>query len=134
MQTKPHLEILNFIHDLVFQENRINLEPKDLKVCIRDISDAFLVITKKVSGEDRSETCIKEVISNNYFKNKSLKNFDNVVLNIIGGDDIKLYEIDEVAASIKKHFKDEVNMIVANTIDNDLSNHMLIKMLVTQYK
>ena len=63
-----------------------------------------------------------------------MKNFDNVVLYIIGGDDIKLYEIDEVAASIKKHFKNEVNMIVAKTIDNNLSNHMLIKMLVTQYK
>ena len=134
MKNNHYLNILNFIHELVFLENRINLEPKDLKVCIKNISDAHLVITNKIAGENRAKACVKEAISDDYFKNKSLKKFDNIVLNIIGGDDIKLYEIDEVAANIKKHFKEDVNMIVANTIDNDLSNHMLIKMLVTQYK
>ena len=134
MKKNYYLNILNFIHELVFLENRINLEPKDLKVCIKNISDAHFVITTKIAGENRAKACAKEAISDDYFKNKSLKEFDNIVLNIIGGDDIKLYEIDEVAANIKEHFKEDVNMIVANTIDNDLSNNMRIKMLVTQYK
>ena len=134
MKKNYYLNILNFIHELIFLENRINLEPKDLKVCIKNINDAHLVTTTKIAGENRAKACVKEAISDDYFKNKSLKEFDNIVLNIIGGDDIKLYEIDEVAANIKEYFKEDVNMIVANTIENDLSNHMLIKMLVTQYK
>ena len=134
MKNNPYLNVLNFLNELIFLENRINLEPKDLQVCIKNISDAHLVITNKIAGENSAKGCVKEAISDDYFKNKSLKKFDNIVLNIIGGDDIKLYEIDEVAANIKEHFKEDVNMIVANTIDNDLSNNMRIKMLVTQYK
>ena len=69
-EKKPLLNILNFIHELVFLENRINLEPKDLKICIKNISDAHLVVTNKIAGENRAKACVKEAISDDYFKNK----------------------------------------------------------------
>ena len=48
----------------------------------------------------------------------SISNAKGVIINISGGEDVKLYEIDEIAAHIKKQCKEDVNLIVGNTIEN----------------
>ena len=83
MKNNPYLDVLNFIYDLIYLENRINLEPKDLKVCIKNINDAHFVITNKIAGENRAKTCAKEAISDDYFKNKSLKELDKLIERVI---------------------------------------------------
>ena len=84
-------------------------------------------------GKDRNLACVKELITNKYFVGKPLNKFNNVILNI-EGDDVKLYEIDEVASSIKDACKEDVNLVVAQTINNNLKHQIQVKMLVTKFK
>ena len=134
MDNSENIKILNFISDLLNDDNgKIKLEATDLLLCIKNISDAHYLESTAIMGKDRNLACVKELITNKYFVGKPLNKFNNVILNI-EGDDVKLYEIDEVASSIKDTCKKDVNLVVAHTMNYNLKHQIQVKMLATKFK
>ena len=54
------------------------------------------------------------------------------MLNIEGGD-VKLYEMDEVAAYVKDASKEDVNLVIAHTSNDSLKHQIKVKMLATKF-
>ena len=70
-------------------------------------------------------------ISNPLLDDTSISNAKGVIINISGGEDVKLYEIDEIAAHIKKQCKEDVNLIVGNTIENIEDGKIRVSLLAS---
>ena len=134
MNNSQNIKILNFISDLLNDDNgKVKLEGTDLLCCIKNLSDAHYLESTAIMGKDRNLACVKELITNKYFVDKPLNTFDNVILNI-EGDDVKLYEMDEVASNIKDACKEDVNLVIAHTSNNSLKHQIQVKMLATKFK
>ena len=133
MDNSENIKILNFISDILNDDNgKIKLEATDLLLCIKNISDAHYLESKAIMGKDRHLVCSKELIHDKYFAANPLNRFDNVMLNIEGGD-VKLYEMDEVAAYVKDASKEDVNLVIAHTSNDNLKHQIKVKMLATKF-
>ena len=73
--------------------------------------------TGEASGEERAIEAAELAIANPLLDDTSIANAKGVIINI-SGEDVKLYEMDEIAAHIKQQCKEDVNLIVGHTIDN----------------
>jgi DNA-binding protein len=87
--------------------------------------------TGEAEGEDRAIKAAELAISNPLLDDTSIANAKGVIINISGGEDVKLYEIDEIAAHIKKQCKEDVNLIVGNTIENIEDGKIRVSLLAS---
>ncbi len=122
------MDKLYFYKNIIEEKHRIVLEQGSLEKCKPSVDNSFL-IEEKTSGINRAEDCATKVINHDCFKETPLEEFDNIILNVHGGYDLKLYEVDEVVAKIKGECREDINLIVAWTIDSNLNSNMLLKML-----
>ena len=79
-----------------------------------------------------SKDLLGQLKDNREYNDKTIflnKEFDNIILNVHGGYDLKLYEVDEIVAKIKVECREDINLIFAWTIDSSLNTHVLLKML-----
>ena len=86
--------------------------------------------TGEAEGEDRAIKAAELAISNPLLDDTSIANAKGVIINI-SGEDVKLYEIDEIAAHIKKQCKEDVNLIVGNTIENIEDGKIRVSLLAS---
>ena len=127
----PYVETLNFVYDLIHEEARIKIEPKDLVKSIKKIKYAS-ILTSNATGENRAIECANNMLSNKFFKNKPLNTFDNVLLNVYSYDDLTLHELDIIVSKIKEKCRVDVDPVVANTIHIKAWRVIEMKMLLTK--
>ena len=87
--------------------------------------------TGEADGEDRAIKAAELAISNPLLDDTSISNAKGVIINISGGEDVKLYEIDEIAAHIKKQCKEDVNLIVGNTVESIADGKIRVSLLAS---
>ena len=76
-----------------------------------------MIGTGEATGEDRAIQAAELALANPLLDDNTTANAKGVIINI-SGEDVKLYEMDEIAALIKQQCKEDVNLIVGHTIDN----------------
>ena len=104
------------VTDLIVRQGKINLDFADIQTVMLEMGKAMMG-TGEASGEDRAIKAAELAISNPLLDDTSIANAKGVIINISGAD-VKLYEMDEIAAHIKQQCKEDVNLIVGHTIDN----------------
>jgi cell division protein FtsZ len=87
--------------------------------------------TGEATGENRAINAAEEAVSNPLLDDTSIENARGVIINISGGEDVKLYEIDEIAAYIKKQCREDVNLIVGNTIEKIEDGKIRVSLLAS---
>jgi len=87
--------------------------------------------TGEATGENRAINAAEEAVSNPLLDDTSIENARGVIINISGGEDVKLYEIDEIAAFIKKQCREDVNLIVGNTIEKIEDGKIRVSLLAS---
>ena len=118
------------VTDLIVKQGRINLDFADIQTVMLEMGKAMMG-TGEADGEDRAIKAAELAISNPLLDDTSISNAKGVIINISGGEDIKLYEIDEIAAHIKKQCKEDVNLIVGNTIENIEDGKIRVSLLAS---
>jgi len=87
--------------------------------------------TGEASGEGRAIAAAEAAIANPLIDDVSLKGAKGLIINITGGNDITLYEVDEAANRIKQEVDEEANIIYGTTCDDRLEGIVRVSLVAT---
>jgi len=118
------------VTDLMVQPGMINLDFSDIKTVMSEMGKAMMG-TGEASGEGRAVAAAEAAIANPLIDDVSLKGAKGLIINITGGKDITLYEVDEAANRIKQEIDDEANIIYGTTCDDRLDGLVRVSIVAT---
>jgi cell division protein FtsZ len=108
----------------------INLDFADIRTVMSEMGKAMMG-TGEAEGDRRSIDAAEAAISNPLLEDVSMKGAKGVLINITGGPDMTLFEVDEAANRIREEVDPEANIIFGSTFDETLSGKMRISVVAT---
>lgn len=118
------------ITDLMMMPGLINLDFADIKSIMEDKGKAIMG-TGEAEGEDRAIKAAEQALSNPLLDDCSMKGARGVLINITGGSDITLFEIDEAASRIKEEVDEDANIIFGSSYDEALAGKIRVSIVAT---
>ncbi len=118
------------VTDLMVQPGMINLDFSDIKTVMSEMGKAMMG-TGEAQGEGRAIAAAEAAIANPLIDDVSLKGAKGLIINITGGKDITLYEVDEAANRIKQEIDEEANIIYGTTCDDRLEGIVRVSIVAT---
>ncbi len=127
-------EVLNSgvrgVTDLMVVPGLINLDFADVRTVMDEMGKAMMG-TGEATGERRAIEAAECAIANPLLDDVSLKGAKGVLINITGGADLTLYEVDEAASLIRGQVDPEANIIIGSALDKDLDGIVRISVVAT---
>lgn len=118
------------VTDLMVMPGLINLDFADVRTVMGEMGKAMMG-TGEAEGEGRAVEAAEKAIANPLLDDVSLKGARGVLINITGGPDLKLFEVDEAASRIKQEVDPGANIIVGSCFDDSLKGHMRVSVVAT---
>ena len=118
------------VTDLMVRPGLINLDFADVRAVMDEMGKAMMG-TGEAEGEDRAIQAAEKAIANPLLDEISLKGAKGVLINITGGHDLTLFELDEAANRIREEVDPEANIIVGSTLDTDMGGLMRVSVVAT---
>ncbi len=118
------------ITDLMMKPGLINLDFADVRTVMNEMGKAMMG-TGEAEGERRAIEAAEAAISNPLLDEVSMKGARGVLINITGGMDLTLYEVDEAANRIRSEVDPDANIIVGSTFDSSLNGMMRVSVVAT---
>lgn len=118
------------VTDLMVRPGLINLDFADVRAVMDEMGKAMMG-TGEAEGEDRAIQAAEKAIANPLLDEMSLAGAKGVLINITGGDDLTLFELDEAANRIREEVDPEANIIVGSTMDPSLGGKMRVSVVAT---
>lgn len=119
------------ISDLIATPGLINLDFADVKTIMSDKGSALMGIGIS-TGENRAVEAAKKAISSPLLET-SIDGAKGVIMNITGGTNLSLYEVQEAADIVSSAADDEVNLIFGAVINEDLSDEIIVTVIATGF-
>ena len=118
------------VTDLMVRPGLINLDFADVRAVMDEMGKAMMG-TGESDGEDRAVQAAEKAIANPLLDEISLRGAKGVLINITGGQDLTLFELDEAANRIREEVDPEANIIVGSTLDTDMGGIMRVSVVAT---
>jgi len=118
------------VTDLMVRPGLINLDFADVRAVMNEMGKAMMG-TGEGDGEDRAVQAAERAIANPLLDEISLKGANGVLINITGGYDLTLFELDEAANRIREEVDPEANIIVGSTLDTGMEGRMRVSVVAT---
>jgi cell division protein FtsZ len=118
------------VTDLIVMPGLINLDFADIRTVMSEMGKAMMG-TGEGSGERRSLDAAEAAISNPLLDEVSMKGARGVLINITGGPDMTLFEVDEAANRIKEEVDPDANIIVGSTLDESMQGQIRVSVVAT---
>jgi cell division protein FtsZ len=118
------------ITDLMVMPGLINLDFADVRAVMNEMGKAMMG-TGEASGEKRATEAAHAAIANPLLDDVSLEGATGVLINITGGYDMTLYEVDEAANEIRNQVDPDANIIVGSTFDEALEGTIRVSVVAT---
>ncbi|MEM9715489.1 MAG: cell division protein FtsZ [Pseudomonadota bacterium] len=118
------------VTDLMVRPGEINLDFADIKAVMDEMGKAMMG-TGEASGEDRARQAAEKAINNPLLDEISLEGARGVLINITGGHDLTLFEVDEAANHIREKVDPNANIIVGSTLDEKMESVMRVSVVAT---
>src|ERR1700754_3461450 len=118
------------VTDLMVMPGLINLDFADIRSVMGEMGKAMMG-TGEATGENRAIAAAEAAISNPLLDEVSMKGARGVLINITGGMDLTLYEVDEAANRIRSEVDPDANIIVGSTFDASLNGLMRVSVVAT---
>jgi len=118
------------ITDLMMQPGLINLDFADIKTIMQNMGTAMMG-TGEAVGEGRAKSAAQVAISNPLLDEMSLASAKGLIINITGGPDLTLFEVDEAANQIRREVDDNANIIVGSAFHEELDGKMRVSLVAT---
>jgi cell division protein FtsZ len=119
------------VTDLIVHPGLVNLDFADIRSVMAEMGKAMMG-TGEAEGEDRATRAAESAISNPLLEEASMKGAKGVLINITGGPDMTLFEVDEAANRIRKEVGDEeANIIFGSSIDDDMAGRIRVSVVAT---
>ncbi|HUL05373.1 MAG TPA: cell division protein FtsZ [Candidatus Acidoferrum sp.] len=118
------------VTDLMVMPGLINLDFADIRAVMSEMGKAMMG-TGEAEGENRAVAAAEAAISNPLLDDVSMKGARGVLINITGGFDMTLFEVDEAANRIRDEVDPEANIIFGSTFDKQLDGKVRISVVAT---
>ncbi len=118
------------VTDLIVMPGLINLDFADIKSVISEMGKAMMG-TGEAEGEDRAAKAADLAISNPLLDDVSMKGAKGVLINITGGPDLMLFEVEQAANRIRAEVDPDANIIFGNTILDDMEGRIRVSVVAT---
>lgn len=119
------------ITDLVMNPGMINLDFADVKTVLSSMGRAMMG-TGEASGENRAEVAVEKAISNPLLDDSSIQGAKSILINISGGLDLTLAEVDLAAERIRQELhQDDANIIFGTCADEALHGKIRVSLVAT---
>ncbi|MEM6939892.1 MAG: cell division protein FtsZ [Pseudomonadota bacterium] len=118
------------VTDLMVRPGLINLDFADVRAVMDEMGKAMMG-TGEAEGEERAVQAAEKAIANPLLDEISLRGAKGVLINITGGEDLTLFELDEAANRIREEVDPEANIIVGSTLDQGLGGVMRVSVVAT---
>ncbi len=118
------------ITDLMVMPGLINLDFADVRSVMAEMGKAMMG-TGEGSGENRALEAAEKAIANPLLDGVSMRGAKGVIISIIGGDDMKLLEVDEAANHIRELVDPNANIIWGSAFNPDLDGKIRVSVVAT---
>ncbi len=118
------------VTDLMVRPGLINLDFADVRAVMDEMGKAMMG-TGEASGEDRAVQAAEKAIANPLLDEISLHGAKGVLINITGGHDLTLFELDEAANIIREKVDPDANIIVGSTLDTSMEGRIRVSVVAT---
>ena len=118
------------VTDLMVNPGLINLDFADIRMVMSEMGKAMMG-TGEAEGEDRAAAAAEAAINNPLLDNASIKGAHGVLINVTGGTDITLHEVDEAASRICGDAEADANIIFGTSLDEQLDGRMRVSVIAT---
>ncbi|PJE29723.1 cell division protein FtsZ [Pseudooceanicola antarcticus] len=118
------------VTDLMVRPGLINLDFADVRAVMDEMGKAMMG-TGEAEGETRALQAAEKAIANPLLDEISLKGARGVLINITGGHDLTLFELDEAANRIREEVDPDANIIVGSTLDESMEGAMRVSVVAT---
>ena len=118
------------ITDLITNPGMINLDFADIKMIMGNMGKAMMG-TGEGSGEERAQKAAQAALNNPLLDDSNIKGARSILLNIQGGPDMALFEVDEAASKIRNEVDENANIIFGSSIDEKLEGIIKVSVVAT---
>ncbi|HEV7369297.1 cell division protein FtsZ [Arenibaculum sp.] len=118
------------VTDLMIMPGLINLDFADIRSVMTEMGKAMMG-TGEATGDRRAVEAAEAAISNPLLDDVSMKGAKGVLINITGGMDMTLFEVDEAANRIRDEVDPDANIIFGSTFDQNLEGVMRVSVVAT---
>ena len=120
------------ISDLINVHGMINLDFADVETIMKNMGEAIMG-TGIAQGDERATLAAQQAISSPLLDNASIAGAQGVLVNITGGENITLHEIDEATSIILEEAGESANIIVGAVIDKNMTDDIQVTVISTGF-
>jgi cell division protein FtsZ len=118
------------VTDLMMAPGLVNLDFADIRTVMAEMGKAMMG-TGEAEGENRAIRAAEAAISNPLLEDTSMAGACGLLINITGGDDLTLFEVDQAANRIREEVDEEANIIFGSAIDPELQGRIRVSVVAT---
>jgi cell division protein FtsZ len=118
------------VTDLMMKPGLVNLDFADIRTVMAEMGKAMMG-TGEGEGDDRAVKAAERAISNPLLDDASLRGARGVLINITGGYDMTLFEVDEAANRIRREVDEDANIIFGSSVEEALNGRLRVSVVAT---
>ena len=126
------LQAVRGISDLITVHGLINLDFADVRTIMSEMGMAMMGAAI-AQGENRAVEAPQKAISSPLLEEVSIQGARGVLINITGGPDLSLHEVNEAATLIQEEADEEANIIFGAVIDESMGDEVRITVIATGF-
>ncbi|HXG50088.1 MAG TPA: cell division protein FtsZ [candidate division Zixibacteria bacterium] len=126
------LQAVRGISDLIITPGLINLDFADVRTVMSEMGLA-LMGAASATGENRAIEAAQRAISSPLLEDVSIQGARGVLINITGGPDLCLHEVNEAASMIQEEAHEDANIIFGAVIDESMTEEIRITVIATGF-
>ena len=126
------LQAVRGISELVTVHGLINLDFADVRSIMAEMGMAMMGAAT-ASGENRAVEAATRAISSPLLEDVSIKGARGLLINVTGGSDMALYEVNEAASLIQEEAHEDANIIFGAVIDDAMSDEIRVTVIATGF-
>ncbi|MEJ7732581.1 MAG: cell division protein FtsZ [Polyangiaceae bacterium] len=120
------------ISDLITQNGLVNVDFADVKTVMANMGRA-LMGTGCAKGQGRSRLAAEMAINSPLLDNISVEGATGVLINIVGGPDMRMKEIDEAASFVQEQAHEDANIIFGAAVDETMGDMIKVTVIATGF-
>lgn len=132
-------EVDNILHrgvqslsDLIAVEGLINLDFADVSTTMKDKGDALIGIGMG-TGENKAIEAAKQAVASPLLE-RDIKGAHDAIVNVTGGMDMSLFEVEQAVETIRAHASTDINIIFGSVINDALDDALIVTVIATGYE
>jgi cell division protein FtsZ len=126
------LQAVRGIAELVTVHGLINLDFADVRSIMAEMGMAMMGAAR-AAGENRAVEAAQRAISSPLLEDVSIKGARGLLINVTGGPDMSLYEVNEAASLIQEEAHEDANIIFGAVIDEKIADEIHVTVIATGF-